>query len=334
MIIDLPRFLDEERPYWTELETLLDRLDRDPVRTLTLGQAKRFHYLYQRTASDLSKIATFTAEQGLHHYLETLAAKAYSEIHETRRRSTPLALANWFLRTFPRTFRRHANPFLLALAVTLAGAAFGAGALLLDPDAKEILIPFPHLAGDPAERVRTEETQTGEAIPEGRMAAFSARLMTHNTRVSIGALALGMTFGLGTLILLLGNGIILGAVICDYVLAGETAFLIGWLLPHGAIEIPAILLAGQGGLILGRALMGWGTPHALRTRLRHVTADLTTLIFGVAILLIWAGLIEAFFSQYHEPLLPYPLKIAFGLAELALLILFLTRAGVESPETP
>ena len=42
-------------------------------------------------------------------------------------------------------------------------------------------------------------------------------------------------------------------------------------------------------------------------------------------MLIWAGLIEAFFSQWHEPVMPYALKIAFGLVELTLLILFLSK---------
>jgi hypothetical protein len=52
-----------------------------------------------------------------------------------------------------------------------------------------------------------------------------------------------------------------------------------------------------------------------------------TLIFGVAVLLIWAGLVEGFFSQYHEPLVPYSVKIAFGLVQLALLAVFLGRSG-------
>jgi hypothetical protein len=50
-------------------------------------------------------------------------------------------------------------------------------------------------------------------------------------------------------------------------------------------------------------------------------------VFGFAVLLIWAGLVEAFLSQYHEPVIPYNLKIAFGMVELILLILFLTKSG-------
>jgi hypothetical protein len=48
--------------------------------------------------------------------------------------------------------------------------------------------------------------------------------------------------------------------------------------------------------------------------------------------LIWAGLVEGFFSQYHEPLVPYSVKIAFGLVQLALLAVFLGRSG-RSGET-
>ena len=49
------------------------------------------------------------------------------------------------------------------------------------------------------------------------------------------------------------NGVILGAVAVDYVRAGETKFLLGWLMPHGVIEIPAILIAGQAGFMLALA---------------------------------------------------------------------------------
>ena len=106
-----------------------------------------------------------------------------------------------------------------------------------------------------------------------------------------------------------------------------SASLLGWLLPHGAVEIPSILVAGQAGLVLAGALIGWGTRLTLRARLRQVSHDLVTLIGGVAVMLVWAGFVEAFFSQYHEPILPYALKIAVGLAELVLVVAFLTWAG-------
>ena len=83
----------------------------------------------------------------------------------------------------------------------------------------------------------------------------------------------------------------------------------------------------RGGFILASALIGWGKRDTITARLRAVSRDLVTLIFGVAILLIWAGLVEAFLSQYHEPVLPYWTKIAFGVTELVLLVVFLSRSG-------
>ncbi len=65
----------------------------------------------------------------------------------------------------------------------------------------------------------------------------------------------------------------------------------------------------------------------LRARLRGVTADLGTLVTLCAALLAWAGLVEAFLSQYHAPVLPYGLKIVFGAIEAVALGAFLARAG-------
>ena len=216
----------------------------------------------------------------------------------------------------------------MSVAVTLAGCAFGGLAMALDPEAKPALLPFEHLLQDPAQRVAEEEQATSDRLA-GLKTSFSAFLMTHNIRVSILTLALGMTWGAGTILLLFSNGILLGAVAVDYVRAGQTKFLLGWLLPHGVVEIPAILIAGQAGLMLALALIGWGRRIPLRARLREVSRDLVTLIFGVGLLLVWAGFVEAFLSQYHEPVVPYSVKIAFGLVELVLLSLFLARSGAR-----
>lgn len=329
MIIDLRHFIEEEKPFWTELEAILEGIEEYPERSMTLEQAKRFHYLYQRTSADLAKMATFSAEPDTHRYLESLVARAYGEVHETRAAGSGASPARWLLETLPRTFRRHARAFLLSLAVTAAGFAFGGLAVSLDPDAKAVLLPFSHLQGSPSERVAQEETAVEDEL-KGRKITGATWYMTHNTRVSILIIALGITYGAGTIIMLFYNGAILGAVALDYVRAGQSTFLLAWLSPHGVIEIPAILLAGQAGLVLAGALIGWGRGLSLRARLRRVSGDLTTLCFGVALLLVWAGFIEAFVSQYHEPILPYSFKIGFALVELVLLALLLGRGGAQT----
>jgi uncharacterized membrane protein SpoIIM required for sporulation len=331
VIVDLQRFLAAEEPYWDELETLLDQLENRVERTLSLDEAKRFHYLYQRASADLTRLSAFASQPRMHQYLEALVARAYAEIHETREKPHRFSPFTWLSKTFPRTFRKHIRAFAFVVIITVVGSLFGGIAIYLDPDSKKVLMPFEHLMMSPTERVAREESRKDDRL-EGYTGMFSAYLMTHNIRVSVSTLALGMTWGIGTVIVLFYNGVMLGAVASDYLLAGESRFLAGWLLPHGSIEIPAILIAGQAGLLLGRALIGWGSSRSVKTRLRLILDDLVTLILGVAILLVWAGIVEAFFSQYHEPVLPYSLKIAFGMVELTLLCLFLALSGRRDDE--
>jgi uncharacterized membrane protein SpoIIM required for sporulation len=326
MIIDLPRFVAGERPHWAELERLLDKLESDPKSRMSLEQMLRFHQLYERASADLAKLTTFSSEPETRRYLEALVARAYGEIHETRERRLTLSPREWFFQTLPQTFRRHVRAFYLAVAITLLGCLFGGVALVFDPESRHATMAFGHDLMTPEERVRQEEKATADPL-SGAKTSFSAFLMTHNTRVSIFTMALGMTWGVGTIIMLFYNGIIMGAIGVDYIQAGQAKFLFGWLLPHGVIEIPAILIAGQAGLLLAHALIGWGRRISLAARLREVARDLTTLIFGVTLMLVWAGFIEAFLSQYHEPVIPYEAKIAFGLIELVLLCLFLSRSG-------
>ncbi len=326
MIIDLNKFIKEERPYWNELDDLLKRYETDAGFKLDLKGVKRFHYLYQRASADLAKIMSFSAEQEIRVYLESLVSRAFAEIHEARSKGGKINPAKWFFYTFPRTFRKQIAAFWVSLIIISAGTAFGIAAIVIDKESKTALMPFSHLMGDPSDRVAKEENAGADRLA-GRKSSFSSQLITNNTRVSIVALALGVTWGIGTIIVLFSNGVMLGAVVADYVMAGQSKFLAGWLIPHGSIEIPAIILAGQAGLVLAGALIGWGRPVPLKTRLRKVSGDLVTLIGGVSVLLVWAGFVEAFLSQYHEPVIPYSFKISFGLVELFLLILFLARSG-------
>jgi uncharacterized membrane protein SpoIIM required for sporulation len=334
MILDLQQFIVHERPGWDELEALLKKIEDDPHRRLNFDEIRRLHYLYDRTTSDLFRISTFASSPEILHYLESLVARAYGEIHETREPRRRFLFFHWLTHEIPQTFRRHIQAFWLSVGLTLLGAAFGAGMLYFNPDAKETLLPFSHLAGKPSERVAEERQNMGKRL-EGRKAGFAGFLMTHNIQVSLMTLAMGMTYGIGTVVVLFYNGVILGAVSLDYIQDHQTRFLIGWLLPHGSVEIPSVIIAGQAGFILAGALVGSRKRLNLLDRLGAIRNDLVTLIGCFCLLLVWAGIIEAFFSQYHEPIIPYNVKIGFGAVQLILLFSYLGLSGrkikTESP---
>jgi uncharacterized membrane protein SpoIIM required for sporulation len=326
MIVDLERFIATERPGWERLDAMLARIAKDPWRRLTFAEVRELDGLYQRAAADLARLATFSAEAESRRFLEGLVARGFTEIHGATAEKRRFRPWHWISRTFPATWRKRAAAFWFATALMGAGILFGGAAISLDPGSKDALMAFSYLRVNPAERVAHEESTRGEHL-KNRKARFSGNLITNNTRVTLEAMALGMTWGIGTIIIMFYNGVILGAIALDYILAGQTSFLVGWLLPHGAVEIPAMLVGGQAGFVLAGALLGRGEGRGVAARLRLVMPDVVTLCFGAAVMLIWAGIVEAFFSQYHEPVLPYAFKIAFGSVELVLLISFFLFAG-------
>lgn len=336
MILDLAYFIKRERPHWQELEKALDAIQAQRPDLSDLKASRKVLSLFQRACSDLARIGASNAEPELRTYLETLVGRGYAEIHSSGRRAHRFTPLKWFLHTLPQTFRRHIGAFAVSVLTTVVGMFVGGVLLVAAPEGREVaLAPFPHVAKQtPSQRVAEEEKNAKSSAEhlERSKASFSGMLMQHNTKVSISTLALGLSYGVGTAISLFYNGVILGAVCLDYILDGQIIFLIGWLLPHGSFEIPAILIAGQAGFVLARALIGWGTREGLRARMREVTPDLATLIGGVALMLVWAGFVEAFFSQYHEPVLPYWVKIAFGSLELAVLVAFYAFCGRKSEQ--
>lgn len=332
MISDLKTFIEREKPHWEDLERELLRVREGVADLSDLAYSRRLLSLFQRTSSDLARIQGYSAEPELKAYLENLVGTGYSEIHSATRSTRRFQPLGWLIHTFPQTFRRQIWGFWVALAWTIVGMILGGLLVAFDvQEAREAIYPFPHLVQmTPSERVAREEKPTVEDRLAGAKASFSASLMQNNISVSFKAMAFGMTYGLGTVLLLFYNGVVLGAVALDYIADGQTIFLLGWLLPHGSFEIPAILVAGQAGLVIGRALIGWGTSDNLRTRFRLIAPDLATLAGGAAVMLVWAGIVEAFFSQYHAPVLPYSVKIAFGSIELVLLFAFLFRSGAKA----
>ncbi len=328
MILDLDQFIAKERPFWDELTAMLRKQEQQPDWRMSLTEAKRFHYLYQRASADLVKLNTFAGEVEASRFLESLVARAYSRLHEKRGTAAPFRPLDWAVNAFPKTFRRHWKAFVLSLCCFLFGGALGATHVSIDYEAKQKYIgPFGHLSGRPSDRVAEEEEQSFDAF-EGRH-TFSAYLMQNNIRVTILAMVLGIFYGLFTVVVLFYNGTILGVVVYDYIADGQGVFLTGWLLPHGSVEIPAILLGGQAGLIIAHAVFGWGTNLRLAQRFRRIRSDLLTIVGGAALLLVWAAIVESFLSQYHGPRF-YPFKIVFGTIQLGLLFAYLLFSGRKS----
>ena len=326
MILDLERFQAQARPRWRDLESLLGALEGRPDRRLSPAEAEQLQELYAQAAADLNRVTHGSLAHELRQYLERLVARAYAELYYAPPTRSEIWQPRRWLRIFtlfPETFRRHARYFALASLITLLGCALGGLAVRYDPASVDVLLPADYLR-NPSQRVHEEEQRQGRHPHSAQTEAiFSAELLRHHIEVALLAAALGVTFGIGTALLLFENGVLLGAVAVHYTRQGFGLFMTAWLLPHGAFEIPSILIAGQAGFYLARLLLRRREDRNVRQSMR----EWLVLVAGLAMMLVWAGLMESFFSQHHAPVLPYGFKVAVAAAELVLLTIYLLRTG-------
>jgi uncharacterized membrane protein SpoIIM required for sporulation len=326
VILDLERFQTQARPRWSSLESLLATLEGRPDHRLNPVEVEQLQELYAEATADLNRVTHGALAPELRQYLERLVARAYAELHFVPPTRSELWQPRRWLRIFtlfPETFRRQSRYFALAVLITVLGCALGGLAVRYDPASVDVLLPADYLR-NPEQRVHEEERGKNQDLHSTQSeAAFSAQLIRHNIEVAMLAAALGVTFGIGTALLLFENGVLLGAVAVRYTQQGFGLFMTAWLLPHGVFEIPSILIAGQAGFYLARILLRRREDRDVHQSVR----EWLVLIAGMAMMLAWAGMMEAFFSQHHAPVLPYGFKVAVGGAELALLTVYLLLIG-------
>lgn len=326
MILDLERFQAQARPRWSSLESLLAALEGRPDRRLSPVEAEQLQELYTQSAADLNRVTHGALAPELRQYLERLVARAYAELYYVPPTRSEIWQPRRWLRiftAFPEAFRRQSRYFALAVLITVFGCALGGLAVRYDPASVDVLLAADYLR-NPGQRVQEEEQgQSRDLHSTQAEAVFSARLIRHNIEVAMLAAALGVTFGIGTALLLFENGVLLGAVAVRYTQQGFGLFMTAWLLPHAVFEIPSILVAGQAGFYLARILLRRREDRDVRQSMR----EWLVLIAGMAMMLVWAGMMEAFFSQHHAPVLPYWFKVAVGGAELLLLTAYLLLIG-------
>ena len=326
MILNLERFQAQAQPRWRSLESLLGALESRPDRRLSPAEAEQLQELYGQTAADLNRVTHGALAPELRQYLERLVARSYAELYYALPTRSELWQPRRWLRiftAFPESFRRQSRYFALAVLITVLGCALGGLAVHYDPASVDVLLPADYLR-NPEQRVHEEEQGEGHHLESTQIeAAFSAQLIRHNIQVALLAAALGVTFGIGTALLLFENGVLLGAVAVNYTQRGFGLFVTAWLLPHGVFEIPSILIAGQAGFYLARLLLRRREDRDVRQTMR----EWLVLVAGLAMMLVWAGIMEAFVSQHHAPVLPYGFKVGIAVAELVLLTLFLLLTG-------
>jgi uncharacterized membrane protein SpoIIM required for sporulation len=320
--MNVDTFLNERRPAWQQLETLLTQTKTD-IRRLSPQELADLGRLYRATTSDLALAQRDFPNQRVTHYLNGLVSRAHAQIYQEeplRRR----ALQYFYCHEFPLLYRTLLPYTSLCFGVFLIGTMIAFFVTWRHPDAIYVF------AGAEIEEL-VRQVEAGklwtEIAPTARSAA-SSMILTNNIRVMFLTFAGGITAGLLTLWVILSNGIHLGAIFGLLQVHGLSGGLGEFIVAHGFIELSVIFLAGGCGLYMGDALIRPGLLTR-RTALVQRSRQSVQLILGCVPLLILAGLIEGFISPSG---LFWPVKLGVGLLTGILLHLYWLYAGNDELE--
>lgn len=310
----LERFIGARSDSWSELEGLLRDAKGKPER-LGAERVRRLGALYREAAADLALARRRYPGDPVRRRLEQLVGRAgvvvYAGLPAER------SPASFFLRDYWRAVAERPLPILIAWLALLGPGLLAALWALSEPSAASAFI------GAPFQGAIDPPTDSGASTAE--RAVFSAELFTNNIQVTFIAFAAGILFGIGSIVIVALNGLLLGAVTGAAIEAGNGAAFFSFIVPHGPLELSCIAITAAAGMRLGWSLVDPGELPR-RAALVAEARRSVLIVLGTMPWLVLAGLIEAF---VRSAALPQAVLIVVGLGAFALfwgLVLSLGRA--------
>jgi uncharacterized membrane protein SpoIIM required for sporulation len=290
------RFRLERETEWKRLEAILARIESGRLRRLSDDDVLALPALYRTAASSLAVARETSLDAATLAYLEALVQRAWFQVYGPRE-----GFARWLARFLggglSRAVREIWLDICIALAVMVAGTVTGWLLVAQDQEWFYALVPgeFADTRVPGASREVLLQSLSVKA-DAGGLSAFAAYLFQNNAGISIVAFALGFAFGIPSLMLLVQNTAVLGALLWLYHSQGLTLELVAWLAVHGTTELFAILLAGAAGLHIGRS-MAFPGDRSILAAAAESGRRAALVMLGVVLMLVVAALLEAFPRQ-------------------------------------
>ncbi len=315
--MDIDRYIQRNEPTWRRLGDLSRRAGGSSrgLRQLSDAELTELVSLYQRVSAQLSHARTVYADPDLNARMSRVLGEARLVIYRRRGRAGR-AVATFVTRTFPAAVW-HARRFVAVAAACLLLPALAMGLWLARaPQALDASVPV-ELQQVIAERDFAEYYRSDAAQN------FAGTVTVNNIYVAFTAFALGIVPVLGPAAILAINGMNVGVMAAVMHRAGEGAQFWGLILPHGQLEISAIIVAAAAGLQVSWAIIAPGD----RTRgeaLRDAGLRSVVIIIGLIACFTVAGFIEGFVTPSD---LPTALRVAVGVAAFAAFVTYVTMLG-------
>ncbi|NJK30533.1 MAG: stage II sporulation protein M, partial [Acaryochloris sp. SU_5_25] len=245
-----------------------------------------------------------------------LTLRGYAQIYQGGRRPVWRSIGEFISWGFPTVVQQTWLFTAAATLIFLMGGGIGWWYTWRDPVFMNLVIPQGIID------LVQEEGKLWMGSIVGSEPLASSNIMQNNMSVTFSTFAGGILAGGLTLYILWVNGLHIGAIAT---LVGQNKLAYpfwAFVFPHGALELPAIFLAGGAGLLLAKAVVFPGQYQRM-TALKLYGAQAIQLMFGVVPMLAISGGIEGFFSP--SLVVPAPVKYLVGLSLLWGLLLYWRR---------
>jgi uncharacterized membrane protein SpoIIM required for sporulation len=320
--LSLESFVQERRPVWERLRTLVDLVHRRGPRRAGGRDLNEMLHLYREVSADLARLRALGADPALVREVNRLMVRGHAQIYRDARVRRG-GMLKFFMVTYPQLFRRTVRYSVASLSISTAFALMAFFAVQNDPGIVADIMGT--VSGEFSGEKTGEDIRArfqGVAAP-----MLSSMVTTNNIVVALNAFALGITFGVGTVYALIVNGTMLGGFAGAYTRSGAGTDFWMTVLTHGALELTAIVIAGGAGLMIGYAL--WCPGQRTRRRaLREAAIDAVQLVLGLIPAFLIAGFLEGFVTPNDG--ISAGVKTVLGMLVATTFWLYLLFAGRES----
>ena len=283
-------WIAKRRPHWDRLASLLARSDQHGVGSLSRSELQEMALLYRQVAADLSVLRRDETARTYADHVNMLLARAHHIIY-SRKKTTWVTLFRFLKDEYPVIFRQQMSYVVASLLVTMAWGILGAALTSARPEFMRHYLGPAMIATMEQHKMWTESIVS--VAPQE-----TSHIMTNNLSVSFATFAGGIVFGLGTFFLLLNNGMMLGVIGAACHQYSMSIALWSFVVPHGSLELPAIIIAGGAGFRIGHAMLFPG-GYRWKESVARGGIEASRLVSGVIPMLIVAGCLEGLADFPH-----------------------------------
>jgi uncharacterized membrane protein SpoIIM required for sporulation len=303
--MDIDAFVATHQYSWARLGDLATRARK--LKSMSPDELDELVGLYQRVGSQLAHARIeYGADEAVVGRLTYLVGEAHGVLYGQRETNPRAAVVRFLSLTFPAAVWRIRWFVLIAGLLTIVPWIVFTVWIGISPDAFD-------LTGDPAVTEAYIENDFEAYYSSQPAQNFASQVFLNNVRVAILAFASGVLLCVFTAFILVYNGANVGIAGGLFTHVGEWERFWGLILPHGLLEISAVIVAGAAGLRIGWTVIAPG-DQTRWTALSAQGRDLGNVVVGLVIAFAVAGLIEGFVTGR-----PWPTSIRVGIGVLAFL---------------